>query len=136
MTSIATLLMGTFGPVALAASNVVNQLAYIVDQPNTGLSQGSSILVSRAIGRGEYNKIEAVAKRALTIFFAAMTVIGFIYVFLPGLVLAPFSGAKNDPAAFNLAASLLWFAIVQNSPRDHRTYASASCTALETPKPA
>ncbi len=112
ITSIATLLMGTFGPVVLAASNITNQLTYIVYQLNIGLSQGSSILVSRAIGREDYNEIQAVAKRALTVSFAVMTVIGIIYVFLPELVLAPFLGTENDPAVLTLAASLLWFAIV------------------------
>lgn len=51
ITSIASIFMGTFGPVALAASNVVNQLAYIVYQLNIGLSHGSSLLVSRRSAR-------------------------------------------------------------------------------------
>ena len=45
--------MGTFGPLALAAHNLVNNITYIVYQVSIGLSQGVSILVSRAVGRGD-----------------------------------------------------------------------------------
>ncbi|WP_273795002.1 MATE family efflux transporter [Brucella intermedia] len=111
ITSIASIFMGTFGPVALAASNVVNQLAYIVYQLNIGLSHGSSVLVSRAIGKGEQREIGPIAKRSLTISFSAMAVVGLIYVLLPIPVLYPFLGAKADPAVVTAAATLLWFAI-------------------------
>ncbi|WP_328394652.1 MATE family efflux transporter [Nocardia sp. NBC_00416] len=114
ITSIATVLMGGFGAVALAASNIVNQLAYIVYQVNIGLSQGSSILVSRTVGQGDRDAVAAIAGRTFALGFAFMTVTGLIYVLAPGLVLAPFLGAHRDDAAVVGAAStLLWFAIVQ-----------------------
>lgn len=111
ITSIATVLMGTFGPVALAASNVVNQLAYIVYQLNIGLSQGSSILVSRRVGKGEMAKIPAVAARTFGISFSIMALIAIVYVIAPDLVLQPFLSADADPDVLALAAILLWFAI-------------------------
>lgn len=111
ITSIATVLMGTFGPVALAASNIVNQLAYIVYQLNIGLSQGSSILVSRAVGKGETEKVSGVAARSFTISFGVMSLIALAYVAVPDLVLRPFLGADADPQVLALAAVLLWFAI-------------------------
>ncbi|MCX0275343.1 MATE family efflux transporter [Nocardia zapadnayensis] len=114
ITSIATVLMGGFGAVALAASNIVNQLAYIVYQVNIGLSQGSSILVSRTVGQGDRDAVAAIARRTFTIGFTFMTAIGLLYVLAPHLVLAPFLGSHRDDTAVVAAAStLLWFAIVQ-----------------------
>ncbi|MFI6166004.1 MATE family efflux transporter [Nocardia sp. NPDC051052] len=114
ITSIAAVLMGGFGPVALAASNIVNQLAYIVYQVNIGLSQGSSILVSRTIGQGDRPAVADIARRTFTLGFAFMTVVGLGYVLFPSAVLAPFLGSHHDDTAVVAAAStLLWFAIVQ-----------------------
>lgn len=112
ITSIATVLMGTFGPVALAASNIVNQLAYIVYQLNIGLSHGSSILVSRNVGKGEIDKVGGVAIRTVTLSFGTMTLIALAYVLAPGWILSPFLGENPDPDVLALAAILLWFAIV------------------------
>lgn len=111
ITSIASIFIGTFGPAALAASNVVNQLAYIVYQLNIGLSHGSSVLVSRAIGKGEQNEVGPIARRSLVISFSVMTAVGVVYILLPGVVLYPFLGAGADPAVITAAATLLWFAI-------------------------
>ncbi|MFC4892079.1 MATE family efflux transporter [Pseudofrancisella aestuarii] len=112
ITSIATIFMGTFGPIALAASNIVNQLAYIVYQLNIGLSHGSSILVSRAIGKGEENKISGIALRSFTISFTIMAIIAAFYIIVPDLILLPFLGGdKADTAVLAVATSLLWFAI-------------------------
>ncbi|MEV6280894.1 MATE family efflux transporter [Nocardia sp. NPDC051832] len=114
VTSVATLLMGGFGPVALAASNIVNQLAYIVYQVNIGLSQGSSILVSRTIGQGERDQVRGLAQRTFALGFGFMTLVGACYVLFPRTVLAPFLGSHHDDAAVVAAASaLLWFAIAQ-----------------------
>jgi len=111
LTSVASLFMGTFGPVALAASNVVNQLAYIAYQFNIGLSHGASILVSRMLAHSRPDEISAVARRALTISFAIMSLIGLLYATSPQIVLSPFLGAQHDPAVLVEATTLLWFAI-------------------------
>ncbi len=111
ITSIATVFMGTFGPLALGASNIVNQLAYIVYQLNIGLSQGSSILVSRTVSKGQADQVSQIARRTFAISFSAMAIIGLVYVFLPEIVLLPFLGGRADPSLFGVAATLLWFAI-------------------------
>jgi MATE family multidrug resistance protein len=110
ITSVATLMMGAFGPAMLAASNVVNQLAYIVYQLNIGLSQGSSILVSRSAARGERAEAGHIARLALTVSAATMTVFGLTYIVAPAAVLAPF---LHDVRAevVTTAMALLWFAI-------------------------
>lgn len=110
ITSVATLLMGAFGPAMLAASNVVNQLAYIVYQLNIGLSQGSSILVSRSVAHGERERAGHIARLALTVSGTAMTVFALIYIVAPHAVLVLF--LRDDSAeVVATATALLWFAI-------------------------
>lgn len=113
ITSIATLMMGGFGAVLLAASNVANQLAYIVYQCNIGLSQGSSILLSRALARGDGDGALAVGRRALTVAWSFMAVVSVIYLAVPGVVLRPFLGADADEAVIATASTLLVFAVAQ-----------------------
>ncbi|GAB20676.1 putative multidrug resistance protein [Gordonia effusa NBRC 100432] len=113
ITSIATLMMGGFGPAMLAASNVVNQLAYIVYQCNIGLSQGASILLSRALARGETDAPMVVARRVLTASWSLMAVVSIFYLAVPGVALWPFLGAHADAAVIGTASTLLVFAVVQ-----------------------
>jgi multidrug resistance protein, MATE family len=111
ITVVASLFMGTFGPVALAASNIVNQLAYIAYQINIGLSHSASILVSRAVGHDRSEDVAAIARRALMISFAIMALVGLLYAALPQSVLSPFLGAQRDGTVLAAATTLLWFAI-------------------------
>jgi MATE family multidrug resistance protein len=113
ITSVATLMMGSFGPIALAAQNVVNQLAYIVYQVNIGLSQGSSILVSRAIGQGNRRDASQIAQTAITLSAVAMTLVGLVYLAIPTWVLRLFLERQADPTVEALAKTLLFFAIAQ-----------------------
>lgn len=114
ITSVATVLMGGFGVVALAAGNIVNQLAYIVYQVNIGLSQGSSILVSRTIGRGDRRRVPTIARDTVLLGAAFLTLIAVVYTLFPSLVLTPFLGDhRNDAEVVSAATTLLWFAIAQ-----------------------
>ncbi len=113
ITSIATVLMGLFGPVMLAASNLANQLAYIVYQVNIGLSQGSSILVSRAVARDEPYRARTIARQAFTVSWTFMAVVSLIYVVLPQVVLSPFLSSEADAAVLATASTLLFFAVAQ-----------------------
>ncbi|MGJ8516298.1 MATE family efflux transporter [Carnimonas bestiolae] len=112
ITSVATVLMGTFGPLALAASNIVNQLAYIVYQLNIGLSHGASILISRLHGKGDVHLVRDIGQNTLAISFTLMAAIALVYIVLPGAVLWPFVGDTHDPVLYAMASTLLWFAIV------------------------
>jgi len=111
ITSVATLMMGAFGPVMLAAGNVVNQLAYIAYQLNIGLSQGSSILVSRSVARDDRAEAGRIARRALTIGATAMTILGLVYILAPRAVLTPFLHRGDSAEVLTTATALLWFAI-------------------------
>ncbi|MFC3453029.1 MATE family efflux transporter [Amycolatopsis speibonae] len=113
ITSIATMLMGAFGPAMLAASNVVNQLAYIVYQANIGLSQGSSLLVSRAIAHDENRRVPEIARQALTLSWSFMAVVSLGYLVVPGILVWPFLHDDADAVVLGTASTLLVFAIAQ-----------------------
>lgn len=110
--SLASVLIGLGGAVALAASNVVYQLTKIVYQINVALSHGSSIMVSRALGRGRHGEIGAIAQAALLMGWLPMAATGLVYLLLPQWVLLPFLGAHPDPAVYSAAAALLWLGAV------------------------
>jgi MATE family multidrug resistance protein len=113
ITSVASLVMGSFGPVALAAHNVVNQLAYIVYQVNIGLSHGSSILVSRAVGEGSRQEAGHTARQALSLGAALMAAVGVVYLVVPSWVLRLFLDQHGGPDVETLAKVLLVFAVAQ-----------------------
>jgi MATE family multidrug resistance protein len=113
ITSVATLIMGSFGPIALAAHNVVNQLAYIVYQINIGLSHGSSILVSRALGQGNRTEAGQIARTALTLGVVAMSLAGLVYLTVPTWVLRLFLDLHADPTVESLTKTLLFFGVAQ-----------------------
>jgi MATE family multidrug resistance protein len=108
--SVVAVLMGTFGPAALAAHTVVNQLVYIVFQVSIGLSHGASILVSREIAKENAPAATRIARTALVHGAIVMAVIAVCYLLAPSLVLRPFFDAA-DPA-FTVASTLLLVAAV------------------------
>ncbi|MFP5021628.1 MATE family efflux transporter [Pseudonocardia phyllosphaerae] len=116
ITSVATVVMGIFGPVALAAHNVVNNIAYIAYQVTIGLSQGASILVSRAVGRGDTDEPRRIAARAFALSGALQVVLAVLYLAAPAAVLGLFLGPQ-DPAVHAIATTLLVLAIVQQATK-------------------
>ncbi|GAD84019.1 MATE family efflux transporter [Nocardia asteroides NBRC 15531] len=111
MFSVLALVMGSFGPAALAAHNVVYQIIYIVFQVAIGISHGASILVSHAVGRDEYSHARALAWLALRQAGVVAAITGVVYVVAPDLVLAPFLDlADTDTVA--IAHTLLLIGIV------------------------
>lgn len=109
--SVLALAMGTLGPAALAAHNVVYQLVYIVFQVAIGLSHGASILVSRAAAREEFPHARALAWLALRHAALVAALVGVLYLAAPDVVLRPFL-TGHDGATVHLAHTLLLIAIV------------------------
>ncbi|OBK35182.1 MATE family efflux transporter [Mycobacterium sp. 1245111.1] len=112
ITSLAAVIMGAFGPVALAAHNVVTQLTRIAFQVSIGLSHGSSILVSRAIGRHDIRDAHRIATAAIVLGAVTTALLGLIYVAVPSWVLRPFLGPA-DATTVSVAKIFLLFAILQ-----------------------
>lgn len=111
MFSVLALAMGTLGPAALAAHNVVYQLVYIVFQVAVGLSHGASILVSRAVARDEFRRAQNLAWLALRQAALVAALVGVLYIAAPDPVLRPFLSGR-DGATVELAHGLLLIAIV------------------------
>ncbi|MEV0299327.1 MATE family efflux transporter [Nocardia sp. NPDC050710] len=111
MFSVLALVMGSFGPAALAAHNVVYQIIYIVFQVAIGLSHGASILVSHAVARDEYSHARALAWLALRHVAVVAAVTGVVYAVAPNLVLRPFL-EPGDTATIEIAHTLLLIGIV------------------------
>lgn len=112
ITSVATVVMGTFGPVALAAHNLVNHVTYIVYQVSIGISQGASILISRSVGRGDRTEPRRIAIRAFVLAGALQVVLAVVYLSASGSVLGLFVG-PDDAVLFGTATTLLFIAIAQ-----------------------
>ena len=104
--------MGTFGPVALAAHNLVNNITYVVYQVSIGISQGSSILVSRSVGRGERTEPRRIARRAFVLSGALQVVLAVLYLLAPRSVIGLYLDA-GDTAVLGTATTLLYIAIAQ-----------------------
>ncbi|WP_051163005.1 MATE family efflux transporter [Nocardia brevicatena] len=111
MFSVLALAMGTLGPAALAAHNVVYQVIYIVFQVAIGISQGASILVSHAVARDETDHARALARLALRYAGVVAAVTGLVYVVAPDTVLRPFLD-PSDTATADIARVLLLIGIV------------------------
>jgi MATE family multidrug resistance protein len=109
--SVLALVMGTLGPAALAAHNVVYQLVYIVFQVAVGLSHGASILVSRTAAREEYRRARNLAWLALRHAAVVAALVGVLYFLAPNIVLRPFL-TSHDHATVHLAHTLLLIAVV------------------------
>ncbi|AUN42367.1 MATE family efflux transporter [Tsukamurella tyrosinosolvens] len=112
MFSVLALVMGAISETALAAHNVVYQVTFIVFQIAIGLSQASSILVSRQVVTGHVHEAISVMRLALGYALAAVVISGAVYAVAPGVVLAPFLSGESDSATASLAASLLLIGIV------------------------
>ncbi|TQM30578.1 MATE family efflux transporter [Nocardia bhagyanarayanae] len=111
MFSVLALVMGSIGPAALAAHNVVYQIIYIVFQVAIGLSHGASILVSHAAARDEYQHAKALAWLALRYAGIVAAITGAVYVLAPNAVLRPFL-EPGDTATIEIARTLLLIGIV------------------------
>jgi MATE family multidrug resistance protein len=136
ITSVATLIMGAFGPIALAAHNVVNQIAYIVYQATIGLSQGSSILVSRAAAQDDpaaHEEAKGVATRAFVLSGSLQLVLAVVYVVAPQWVLSLFLDPA-DAAAAGLATTLLLLAIAQQITKGTQNIAVGLMRGLKDTK--
>lgn len=112
-TSLAAVVMGVFGAVALAAFNVVTQLTRIAFQISIGLSHASSILISRMAGRGDRKRVQHIAAAALLLGAITTVTIGVLYLTAPNWVLRPFLDPAAASATVLLAKLFLLFAIAQ-----------------------
>jgi len=96
MFSAAALLVGTLGPVPLAAHNVALQLCAIIFMVPLGLSQAATIRVALAAGRRDGAGVRRVGALAAGLAVAIMTVPAAAFLVVPSWLVRPF---LDDPAA-------------------------------------
>ena len=90
MFSAAALLVGTLGPVPLAAHNVALQLCAIIFMVPLGLSQAATIRVALAAGRRDGEGVRRVGRAATALAVAIMTVPATAFLLVPHALVRPF----------------------------------------------
>jgi MATE family multidrug resistance protein len=90
MFSAAALLVGTIGPVPLAAHNVALQLCAIIFMVPLGLSQAATIRVALAAGRRDGAGVRRVGRAATGLAVAIMTVPATAFLLVPHALVRPF----------------------------------------------
>ncbi|MDH3734464.1 MAG: MATE family efflux transporter [Gemmatimonadota bacterium] len=99
----AGLLMGLMGAVALASHQVALQLAALTFMVPLGVAQATSVLVGRAVGRGETHAARRATGAGVVIGVGFMTLTAVIFLTIPELLARGFS---NDALVVATAAVL------------------------------
>jgi MATE family multidrug resistance protein len=84
------LVVGRIGTVELAATNIVIAVNAIAFMPSMGVSQGISILVGQALGKGRPELARYATWSAVHLLLAYILVVDLIFIFAPEMVLAVF----------------------------------------------
>ncbi len=91
--TVMTILVATFGTLALAAYGIGSKVLSLVIIPAMGLSMATSTLVGQNIGAGKTKRVEKIVKLSTALGFAFLTIVGilvFVFarqisaVFIPG----------------------------------------------------
>lgn len=108
--------VGTFGKVALAASNIAFSLNSLVFMPMLGLNIALSSLVGQAMGRGRVDEAERVTVNTLHLAFAYMLPLSLFIALAAGPLMDVFAPGDLSPEAFapvrELGIVLLYFIAV------------------------
>ncbi len=92
------LLVGRIGLPELAATNIVLSINALAFMPSMGVSQGMSILVGQALGRGKPGLAADYVTSGCYLLMLYILAIDLIFIFAPNLVLAPFLAAGQAAA--------------------------------------
>lgn len=102
--SLVGLMMGRLGAVPMAANQVALNLASITFMVPLGVSIAASVLVGRAVGRGDLPEARRAALAAVVCGVGFMAVSGAVMLAAPGLLARLYTA---DPAVGALAATLI-----------------------------
>jgi len=109
------LLIGRLGTDSLAATNIAFNINSIAFMPMIGLGMAVSVLVGQNLGKNQPELAERSVFSGFHLTFAYMTSVASLYVFAPGIFLAPFA-SQADPVRFaairTMAVVLLRFVAV------------------------
>ena len=90
-----TVVVSTTDNNALSSVVMISQIKQLISALGAGFATGSSIIVSRLIGRGEYDKAKRSANTTIEVFFClAVFLIALIQIFAEGIL--RLSGMNNE----------------------------------------
>lgn len=84
------LLVGRIGTLELAATNIVISINALAFMPSMGVSQGVSVMVGQALGRGRPDLARQAVWSAIHLLLAYILMIDLAFLLMPGAVLGPF----------------------------------------------
>ena len=92
------LLVGRIGTAELAATNIVLSINSLAFMPSMGASQGMSVLVGQALGRGRADQATIYVRSGCKLLLGYIFIIDMLFIFAPDFVLAPFMSTVHDSA--------------------------------------
>lgn len=92
------LLVGRIGKVELAATNIVLSINALAFMPSMGASQGMSILVGQALGRGKPLLATEFVRGGWQLLIGYILAIDLLFLFAPEIILTPFLAADAGGA--------------------------------------
>lgn len=112
--AVATYLMGYFGIIALAASQISSQYSMLVVMVSLGISQAVSVLTSEAYAKRNFQLVEDYIIAALYILLLVSMIVSSVLIFLPEYLIGAFVDMHNpdNQELIHLAIYLLITAAV------------------------
>lgn len=108
------IVVGGIGTVSLAAMMAVVNLSSVAFMPALGLASAGAILVGQVIGYGRKRLVPGLTRMTFATAAGWMSLVGIVYLVVPGVILAPFVPGGADAEAFRavgtrmLVMSALW----------------------------
>ncbi len=99
------LLVGRFGTMVLAASNITLNINHLAFMPMMGLGMAVSILVGQRLGENRADIAQRTVWNTFHLTFIYMVSIALAYALLPRLFLLPYA-ARSDPTQFEPIAEI------------------------------
>ncbi len=92
------LLVGRIGLTELAATNIVLSINALAFMPSMGVSQGMSVLVGQALGRGKPRLASEYVTDGCRLLMLYILAVDLVFIFAPDFVLSPFLAAGQGAA--------------------------------------
>ena len=101
------LLVGRIGRIELAATNIVLSINALAFMPSMGVSQGVSILVGQALGRGNPAEAGRLVRSSCQLLLLYILAIDLLFLFAPDAALSPFLASGTGDVAVRQAVGVV-----------------------------
>ena len=101
------LLVGRIGRVELAATNIVLSINALAFMPSMGVSQGVSILVGQALGRGNPAMAGRLVRSSCQLLLLYILAIDLMFLMAPDTALSPFLASGSGDADVRQAVTVI-----------------------------